>query len=106
VEATREINEILQRIHFYDKTEKKSVVDLHSNEALFSKLLTLYRSGDCAYLEVTLPSWSHTVLYMDELYNDIGTDYIYPNKLVEKFKTDVGFNKAGGDVGLFDPVIS
>ena len=41
-------------------------------------------------LEVSLPIFPHTVLYMDALYDDIKGDYIYPEHLVYKYRKEVG----------------
>lgn len=40
-------------------------------------------------VEVSLPIFPHTVLYMDALYEDIKGDYIYPEHLVKWYRNDV-----------------
>lgn len=77
-----EINKMLQKLHFYQKKEApqdwKEWIDKTGSEEIFQKLLDLYTGCDYAFIEITLQSWPFTVLYQDQMYNDIKGDYIYP----------------------------
>jgi hypothetical protein len=76
----------LQKIHYYQKKEKcedwKEWIDKASNESIFQKLLDLYIGCDYAFIEITLQSWPFTVLYMDQTYDEIKGDYIFPQEQI------------------------
>jgi len=52
-------------------------------------------------LEVTLPSWPYTVLYMDLLYDDIKDEYIFPKNLNEEFQRKTGLKSQATDAQIF-----
>jgi hypothetical protein len=97
LKVLKEINETLSRIDYYEKRskvdDKKQVVDQHSHEALFQKILRLYQTAHCAFLEISLPHWPHTVLYMDSEYEEVASDYIFPQPLIQRYRQEVGFSK-------------
>jgi hypothetical protein len=61
-----------------------------SSEAIFQKLFDLYFKCQYALIEVSLPCWPYTVLYMDLLYEDVQMDYTFPKNLLQRFKKDTG----------------
>ena len=73
------------------------------------KLQELYQSCRFAMVEVSLPLWPHTVLYMDSMYDELKGDYTWPAHHVEAFRRGVSMNKQPTDVGttgasLYDKV--
>ena len=84
-----EINKLIQRIHYYKKKDgiedNKEWIDKHCNEAIYQQLLHMYLNCEYSMIEVSLPSWPHTVLYQDLLYDDIKDEYIFPKNLIESF---------------------
>ena len=100
-----EINKLIQRINYYKKKEgeedNKEWIDKHCNEAIFQQLLQLYLNCEYAMLEVTLPSWPYTVLYMDLLYDDIKDEYIFPKNLNEEFQRKTGLKSQATDAQIF-----
>ena len=82
VDNFKAINELLQRVNFYEKKERpddnKQWIDKHSWEAIYQEQLRLHQATDFAMVEVQLPTFPHSVLYMDEMYDDLKGDFIYP----------------------------
>ena len=45
-------------------------------------------------VEVQLPTFPHTVLYMDEMYGDLKGDYIFPEHLVQMNRQELGIESS------------
>jgi len=84
-----EINRLLQQIHYYTKVDNpddcKQWVDRYSSESIFETLFKLYVECDASFIEVQLPSFPHTVMYMDKVYNEINEDYVFPPSLIQGY---------------------
>lgn len=70
-------------------------MDRASREAIKQRLFELYlEAQEEAYLEVRLPEFGHTVLYSDNMYDCLKTDYVFPSNLVQKYQQTMGINTA------------
>ena len=49
-------------------------------------MLDLYTGCDYSLIEVSLQTWPFTVLYMDQIYDDIKGNYIFPEKEIQKYQ--------------------
>jgi len=50
------------------------------------KYLELYYGCKYSFLEITFPCWPYTVLYKDQLYDEIRADYIIPDYYVKRYR--------------------
>lgn len=62
-------------------------LDKASRDAIQQKLFELYlENTGSAFLEVSFPEFGHTVIYSDNMYDQIKSQYIFPSGLVSKYQ--------------------
>ena len=49
-------------------------------------------------VEVSLPLWPYQVLYMDQLYEDIKDDYLFPQHHVDRFMAEVQYHTQQNEI--------
>jgi len=49
-----------------------------------------------------LPIWPYTVLYMDQIYDEIKGDYIFPESHIRAYQSETSFRHQSTDITIFD----